>query len=50
VMLDILIHGAILQMRLCDEISVSGGQHALREAAPQPDPPGISAPAPVNEL
>jgi len=50
VMLDILIHGAILQMRSCDEISVSDGQHALREAAPQPDPPGISAPAPVNEL
>jgi hypothetical protein len=48
-MLDILIHGAILQMRLCDEISFSDGLHAFHETAPQPHPPGISAPAPVKE-
>jgi hypothetical protein len=49
VMLDILIHGAILQMRSCEQISVPDGLHAFREAAPQPDPPGSSAPAPVNK-
>jgi hypothetical protein len=31
-MLDILIHGAVLQMRLCDEISVSD---RLRFAKPR---------------